>query len=95
MSFPITSYTLPRRPTEDALAARHARVIRMMTDALAESRRLGHSPAKAVRELEGFGSMAYCTRCFLYVCVDLDESKEPNGSAYTQPCTRDRKGKRL
>ena len=48
-----------------------------MTSALIEARRQGHSPSAPAHEEAGFGSFAYCTKCFRYICVDLDESKEP------------------
>ena len=98
MTFPIDTMQPFRQQThaaESALLDRHARVVRLMTSALAESRRQGHTPSSPAREAEGFGSFAYCTQCFRYICVDLDESKEPYGSGYTEPCSRGRKGKRL
>lgn len=94
MTFPVESFQ-PMRGTDAALIDRHARVLRLMTSAIAESRRQGHSPCAPSHEEAGFGSFTYCTKCFRYVCVDLDESKEPYGSGYTEPCTRGRKGKRL
>ena len=80
---------------ESSVMERHARVLRLMTSALTEARRQGHSPSAPAHEEAGFGSFAYCTKCFRYICVDLDESKEPYGSGYTEPCSRGRKGKRL
>ena len=87
-----TTMTMPfgRRESME----RQGKVVRMMALALSRSRSMGHSPVRAVTEDNGKGAVSYCTGCGLYICVDLDESREPYGSAYTQPCTRDRKGKR-
>ena len=58
---------------------------RLFDEAVELAETFGHDIGRKCRDY-GAAYFAFCNKCHRAVCVDLDESAHPYGSAYTLPC---------